>query len=80
MKAPVRARDGHSMKNIERTRDEDEDLQDNGNLEVDDHVQLVVVVVDGTSPTAVQGHTELVLEEHSLDDDNDTGKMIRQTL
>ena len=37
-------------------------------------MQLVAVVVDGTSQTAVQGHTKLVLEERSLDDDNDENK------
>ena len=52
-----------------RTRDEDEGLRDDGDLEVDDHVELAVVVVDRVA--ALEGNTELVLEERSLDDDND---------
>ena len=54
-----------------RTRDEDEGLRDDGDLEVDDHVELAVVVVDGVA--ALEGNTELVLEERGLDDGANEG-------
>ena len=54
-----------------RTRDEDEGLRDDGDLEVDNHVELAVVVVDGVA--ALEGNTELVLEERSLDDGANEG-------
>lgn len=47
-----------------RTRDEDERLRDLGDLEVDDHVDLLVVVVDDV------GDAKLVREEGGLDDDD----------
>ena len=50
-----------------RTGDEDKSLRDNGNLEVDDHVELRVVVVDAAGGR-VELDTELVLEERRLDD------------
>ena len=54
-----------------RTGDEDQSLRDDGDLEVDDHVELAVVVVNGATGVARERDTELVLEERSLDDDND---------
>ena len=54
-----------------RTRDEDERLRDDGNLEVDDRVQLRVVRVDGEGRR--EADTELVLEEGRLLDDDDKG-------
>ena len=54
-----------------RTRDEDERLRDDGNLEVDDRVQLRVVRVDGEGRR--EADTELVLEEGGLLDDDDKG-------
>ena len=58
-----------------RTRDEDEGLRDDGDLEVDDHVELAVVVVDGVA--ALEGNTELVLEERGLDDGANEGNTKR---
>ena len=54
-----------------RTRDEDERLRDDGNLEVDDRVQLGVVRVDGEGRR--EADTELVLEEGRLLDDDNKG-------
>lgn len=54
-----------------RARDEDEGLRDDGDLEVDDHVQLVVVVRDGRATGVLEVDAELVLEERRLDDDDD---------
>ena len=54
-----------------RTGDEDESLRDDGNLEVDDRVQLRVVRVDGEGRR--EADTELVLEEGGLLDDDDKG-------
>lgn len=54
-----------------RTSDEDKSLGDDSNLEVDDHVDLVVVGILAASILAVgEGNAELVLEEGSLDDDD----------
>ena len=52
-----------------RTGDEDEHLRDDGDLEVDDHVQLRVVRL-GTRDAlrARDGDAELVVEEVRLDD------------
>ena len=45
-----------------RTRDEDEGLRDDGNLKVDDRVELrVVVVLRGRVSAAGQGDAELVV-------------------
>ena len=51
--------------------DEDEGLIDNGDLEVDDHVKLTIVVVDCLAGWGLQRHAELVLEERCLDNDDD---------
>lgn len=48
-----------------RTRDEDERLRDDGNLEVHNHVQLRVVVVHRVRR---ERHAKLVLEEVGLKD------------
>ena len=59
-----------------RTRDEDKCLGYNSNLEVDDHVQLEVVVVDGLTLRRIEGYSKLILEEGGVDDDRykrDTG-------
>ena len=52
-----------------RTGDEDERLRDDGDLEVDDRVQLPVVRVDGEGSR--KRNAELVLEEGRLLDDDD---------
>ena len=54
-----------------RTGDEDEGLRDDSDLQVDDHVELVVVVIDRRATGALEVDAELVLEEGSLDDDDD---------
>lgn len=55
-----------------RTSNEDEGLGDDGNLEVDDHVDLVVVDVGAVSNLAVaETNAELVVEEGGLADDDD---------
>ena len=56
-----------------RTRDEDESLRDDGNLEVDDRVKLGVVVVDSLVSATGEGDTELVVEPGGPDDDGDKG-------
>lgn len=53
-----------------RTSDEDEGLRDDGDLEVDDHMELRVV---GDDRARGEGKAELVLEEGRLDDDVDEG-------
>ena len=53
-----------------RTRDEDEGLRDDGDLEVDDGVELGVVVAGRRGVEAAgEGDTELVVEPSRLDDD-----------
>jgi hypothetical protein len=42
----------------------------NGNLEVDDHVQLIIVVEDRLARLVSEMYTELVLEEVSVDNDS----------
>ena len=60
-----------------RTGEEDQCLQDNGNLEVDDHGKLVVVDVLAAACLSVRERdTELVLKKGSLDDDNDKGDAV----
>ena len=54
-----------------RTGDEDERLRDDGDLEVDDRVQLPVVRVDGEGRG--ERDAELVLEERGLLDDDNKG-------
>ena len=54
-----------------RTGDEDKSLRDDGDLEVDNHVQLSVVGIRASSWSIVKSNTELVLEECGLHDDND---------
>ena len=54
-----------------RTGDEDERLRDDGNLEVDDRVQLLVVRVDGEGRG--ERDAKLVLEEGRLLDDDNKG-------
>ena len=53
-----------------RTRDEDEGLRDDGDLEVDDRVQLgVVVVARGGDGASREGDTELAVEPVGTDAD-----------
>jgi len=47
--------------------DEDKRLRNNGDLQVDDGVQLVIIVVDRTR-RVIQFDVELVLEEARLED------------
>jgi len=54
-----------------RTSDEDEGLRDDGNLEVDNRVELIIVRVLLGTVFAVETHAKLVLEEVSLQDDDD---------
>jgi len=54
-----------------RTGDEDESLGDDGDLEVDNHVELTIVGIDRGSGKVLEGDTELVLEEVGLKDHND---------
>lgn len=53
-----------------RTGDEDQSLRDDGNLEVDNHVELRVVGLDGEF---LERDTEPVLEESSLHDNDHQG-------
>lgn len=53
-----------------RTSNENERLRDNGNLEVDDHVQLLVVMVNLAS-RRIEVDMELPLEEVRLEDNDD---------
>ena len=54
-----------------RTGDEDEGLRDDGNLEVDDGVELVIVVVEGLVGVVLEGDTELAPEEVCANADGD---------
>ena len=55
-----------------RARDEDEGLRDDGDLKVDDGVELGVVVAGRRGREAAgEGDTELVVEPSRLDDDRD---------
>ena len=56
-----------------RTRDEDESLRDDGNLEVDDGVELRVVVVGRLARTTSEGRTERIGEPGRADDDRNEG-------
>ena len=50
---------------------------DDGNLEIDDHVELVVVdVLAAVCLSVRERDTELVLKKGSLDDDNDKGDAV----
>jgi hypothetical protein len=62
------------------TRDEDESLRDNGDLEVDDGVQLRVVGSNCTRQvsTIVEGSTELVVEEARLQDDGNKSNTMKK--
>jgi hypothetical protein len=51
-----------------RTCDENQRLRYNGNLEVDDHVQLVIIVQDGFARLIRERNPEFVLEEGCVDD------------
>ena len=62
-----------------RTRDENEGLRDDGHLEVDDHVELAVVVVEHLLSATGEGNTELVIEP-SRADDGDEGDTKRDEL
>ena len=64
-----------------RTRDEDEGLRDDGNLEVDDRVELgVVVVLRGRVSAAGEGDAELVVEPGRADDDRNEGNTVKEWL
>lgn len=55
-----------------RTGDEDKGLRDNGDLEVDDSVELAVVVVASSGMcTVLEGNTELAPEEVGPDANSD---------
>ena len=55
-----------------RTRDEDKCLRDDGDLEVDDGVELgVVVVVRRSGSTVGEGDTELAVEPVGTNADSD---------
>ena len=54
-----------------RTRDEDERLRDDSDLEVDHGVQDVVVDVGGLVCAALECNTELVVEPRRADSDGD---------
>lgn len=55
-----------------RTRDENQRLRDDGNLEVDDGVQLGVVLIVRSSDRAVrEGDAELAVEEVGADANSD---------
>lgn len=57
-----------------RTSDEDEGLRDDGDLEVDDGVQLVVVVIVRSGRLSVgESDTELAIEPIGTDADSDKG-------
>ena len=61
-----------------RTRDEDQRLGDDSDLEVDNHVELWVVVVRGHGSTTGERDTELVEEERRTDDDAHQRNTIRE--
>ena len=72
-----RGEEGHRRtlheKESVRTRDEDEGLRDDGNLEVDDRMKTAVVVVRRLDRAVLEDDTELVVEESRLDADGDEG-------
>lgn len=53
-----------------RTGDEDESLRDNGNLEVDDHVKLRVIVIAGSGRGTVREGNAKGIEEPCRADGN----------
>jgi hypothetical protein len=61
-----------------RTGDEDERLRDNGNLEVDDHVNARVVHILSFARRSRVLDAELVLEEGRLHDNENEGNSIAQ--
>ena len=53
-------------------RNKDEGLRDDGDLEVDNHMEFTVVVVAGSGrSTTLEGNTELVIEPGGPDNDGD---------
>ncbi len=52
---------------------ENESLRNNGDLEIDNHVKLTVIGLDGEF---LEGDTKLVLEEGGLHDNDDQGNSI----
>jgi hypothetical protein len=50
-----------------RTGDKNKCLRDDGNLEVDDHVQLVIVVEDGMARLVGEMDSKSVLEKSSVE-------------
>jgi len=56
-----------------RTGDEDQGLGDDSDLEIDDHVELLVVGVDLGAWGVLEGDVELVLEEIGLEDHDHEG-------
>jgi hypothetical protein len=58
--------------------DENQRLRDDGDLQVNDHVQLRIVVVLLTIPAIGQMHLELPLEEGRLENDNDKHNTIKE--
>lgn len=63
-----------------RTGNEDQSLGDDGNLKVDNHVQLVVIVINSLTGGSVQADAELVLEERRVDDDSNKSDTVRNLL
>lgn len=61
-----------------RTGYKDQCLRYNGNLEVDNHVELIVIVEYGFTRLVGESNSELVLEERGVDNDSyqsDTEKL-----
>ena len=50
--------------------DKDQSLWDDDDLEVDNHVQLFVIVIDGLTGWVSEPNIELVLEESGVDDNS----------
>ena len=50
-----------------RSSDKNKCLRDDGNLEIDDHVQLVIVVEDGVARLVGEMDSKIVLEECSVE-------------
>lgn len=62
------------------TGDEDQGLRDDGNLEVDNHMELTIINIDWGSRSVLEGNTKFVLEEVGLKDDDNKSDAARQAL
>lgn len=56
-----------------RTRDEDQSLRDDSDLQVDNHVQLRVVVINAIADRFTKANAELALEERCFEDNANQG-------